>query len=67
MMNAHGCMGVVFVSKFDFFLQQKLIIIVLELQSHDWEREIFRGLGLKANNKIYNVQHNIGLILVFNG
>ncbi len=35
-MNAHGCMGVVFVSNFDFFLQQKLIIIVLELQSHDW-------------------------------
>jgi len=35
-MGAHGCMGgVIFVSKFDFFIQQKLIIIVLKLQLCD--------------------------------
>jgi len=35
MMGAHGCMGVVFVSEFNFFLQQKLVIVVLKLQLCD--------------------------------
>jgi hypothetical protein len=36
-MGVHGCVGVFFFFfKFDFFLQQKLVIIVLELQLCDW-------------------------------
>jgi hypothetical protein len=59
--------GVSFVSEFNYFFQQKLIIIVLELQLHDWDLEICRGLGLQVNNKICNVWHNVGLVLVFHG
>jgi len=59
--------GVSFVSEFNYFFQQKLIIIVLELQLHDWDLEICRGLGLQINNKICNVRQNVGLILIFNG
>ncbi len=35
MMGAHGCMGVVFVLEFNYFFQQKLVIIILKLQLHD--------------------------------
>jgi hypothetical protein len=37
--------GVVFVLKFDYFLQQKLVIIVLELQSCDWGWKSLKGWG----------------------
>jgi hypothetical protein len=56
---------IVFVLEFDYFLQQKLMIIVLKLQSHDWGWEISRRLGLKLNNNIYNVRHNLGFTMVF--
>jgi hypothetical protein len=29
--------------------------------------EVCRGLGLEANNKINNVQQNVGLVLIFSG
>jgi hypothetical protein len=28
--------GVIFVSKFDYFIQQKMIFIILKLQLRDW-------------------------------
>jgi hypothetical protein len=49
------------------FFQQKLVIIVLKLQLHDWGSEVYRRLGLEANNKICNVRHNVGLIVIFSG
>jgi hypothetical protein len=44
-MGAHGCVGGCFVSKFNSFLQQKLIIIDLELQLRDWG--FVKGWGQK--------------------
>jgi len=35
--------GVVFVSNFDYFLQQKLVIIIFELQSCDWGWKSLKG------------------------
>ncbi len=32
----------------------------------DWGWDISRGLGLETNNKIHNVQQNVGLFMVFN-
>jgi hypothetical protein len=37
--------GVVFVSKFDYFLQQKLVIIVLKFQLHDCGERFVEGWG----------------------
>jgi hypothetical protein len=61
-MGAYGCMGNYFCFGIQFFFQQKLVVIVLKLQSHDWGREISRRLGLEINNKICNVS----LVMVFN-
>jgi hypothetical protein len=70
-MRNDGCTwlheGVVFVSKFDFFIQQELVIIILKLQLRDWGLQVCRGLGLKSNNKICNLWHNVGFILIFSG
>jgi hypothetical protein len=61
----HG--GLFFIRNLIFFLQQKLVIIVLKLQLCDLGWKISRGSGLKVNNKVCNAQHNVGLVLVFSG
>jgi hypothetical protein len=43
--------GVVLVSKFNYFFQQELVIIILELQLCDWGSKVYKGLGLESNEK----------------
>jgi hypothetical protein len=43
--GADGCKGGCFFSNFDFFFQQKLVIIVCELQLHDWDERSIEGWG----------------------
>jgi hypothetical protein len=65
--------GVVFILEFnsgwmrckvEIFFQQKLVVIVLEFQLHDWGWKVSKELVLKINNKIHNVQQNVGFVLV---
>jgi hypothetical protein len=65
-MGLHGCLGGCFCFEIQFFSSIKASNHNLKTSFHDWGWEVYRGLGLKINNKICNVWHNVGFVLIFN-